>query len=116
MGTATVDDIATEFLRIIEEGYSPEIDEFLRHVPRDLREPARKRILEMTGKGKAIEPSTATDPAADKQPAREPVELVVRRMAPRKKPEPERSGPRRLTPEEAKQMFREMEARKKAGG
>ena len=111
MGTATVDDIATEFLRIIEEGYSPEIDEFLRHVPKSLREPARKRILELTGKGAATEPSTATDPGAENSPPREPVELVVRRMSPRKKPEP--SGPVRLTREEAKRMFREMEARAK---
>jgi len=113
MGTATVDDIATEFLRIIEEGYSPQIDEFLRHVPRDLREAARLRILELTGKSAGAEPSTATDPAAEEPPVREPVQLVVRRMSPRKKAEPEPTGPVRLSREEAKRMFREMEARKK---
>jgi len=107
MGIATIEDIASEFLRIIEEGWDPEIEDFLRHVPEDLREQARKRILEVTGRARTPEPEP--EPAKPEPVAQ--VEIVV-------KPEPAPAGPQRLTREEAKQMFLEMERRraKKSGG
>ena len=48
MATVTVEGIATEFFRLIEEGWSPDLDEFLGRVPEDLREECRRRIEELS--------------------------------------------------------------------
>ncbi|MHC5052977.1 MAG: hypothetical protein ACYTGK_20510, partial [Planctomycetota bacterium] len=43
----SVDSLATEFLRLIDEGWQPDLDEFLARVPDDQREECKKRIEEL---------------------------------------------------------------------
>ncbi|MHC4491582.1 MAG: hypothetical protein ACYTDU_08165, partial [Planctomycetota bacterium] len=43
----SVDSLATEFLRLIDEGWQPDLDEFLARVPDDQREECRNRIQEL---------------------------------------------------------------------
>jgi len=43
----TVDNLATEFLRLIDEGWQPDLEEFLARVPDDQREECRNRIEEL---------------------------------------------------------------------
>ena len=47
MGTALAENLATEFLRLLEEGWTPDIDEFLSRVPEQQREHCRQRIEEV---------------------------------------------------------------------
>jgi hypothetical protein len=89
MSTVTVERIAKEYQRLLEEGWKPEVEEFLHHVPQPLRPDCRKRIQELTG-------APAATKAAEPRPAKAPP-----------------SGPQRMSREEAKRMFREMEARRK---
>jgi len=49
MRTATVEDIAQEFMRILAEGWSPDPEEFLHRVPEALREQCRERLDELLG-------------------------------------------------------------------
>jgi hypothetical protein len=48
MGTVSAEGIATEYKRLIDEGWSPDLDEFLHRVPEDLREECRQLIVELT--------------------------------------------------------------------
>jgi hypothetical protein len=59
MATVTVEGIATEFLRLIEEGWSPDLEEFLGRVPEDLREECRQRIEELSAA--TAQPESAAD-------------------------------------------------------
>jgi hypothetical protein len=47
MGTALAKNLATEFLRLLEEGWTPDIDEFLSRVPEQQREHCRQFIEEV---------------------------------------------------------------------
>ena len=49
MRTATVEDIAQEFMRILAEGWTPDPEEFLHRVPEALREQCRERLDELLG-------------------------------------------------------------------
>jgi hypothetical protein len=94
MSTMTVERIAKEYQRLLEEGWKPDVEEFLHHVPQALRSDCRKKIQALLA-----------PPAEAKAPER--AAKAPERPA---KPAP---GPQRLTREEAKRMFREMAARRK---
>lgn len=151
MGTVTVEGIATEFMRLIEEGWTPDIEEFLHHVPEDMRDDCRVRIEELTATApqevesapveeevlapvahqsampveaeieEAVEVDLFAEPdvtgevkevveAVDNPPEFEELEEVVEEPEP--EPEPEKPvGMVKLSREEAKAMFAEMEAK-----
>ena len=135
MGTVTADGIAAEYLRLIEEGWTPDIEEFLHHVPEALREESRQRILELTAvPEQPIEPEPEPEFEPEPEPVAEaPVEVdlfaapevtgevqevveAVDNPAPfemiEEEPEPE-PEPKlvKLSREEAKAMFAAMEAK-----
>ena len=93
MSTVSAERIAMEYQRLLEEGWKPSVEEFLHHVPQALRPECRKRIHELTG------PPAPTPPP------------TVQERAPRPP-----TGPQKLSREEAKRMFREMEARRARQG
>jgi len=43
----SVESLATEYLRLVDEGWNPSMDEFLGRVPEDMREGCRQRIEEL---------------------------------------------------------------------
>jgi hypothetical protein len=87
MSTMTAERIAQEYQRLLEEGWKPDVEEFLHHVPQALRSDCRKKIQALLAP-----PPAAKAPERPAKPA---------------------SGPQRLTREEAKRMFREMAASRK---
>ena len=56
MGTALAEGLAAEFLRLIDEGWSPELDEFLGRVPEQHRDACRRRIEELQAPPAPAEP------------------------------------------------------------
>lgn len=89
MSTVTAERIALEYQRLLDEGWKPNVEEFLHRVPQALRPECRKRIQEM-----AAPPAPTPPPTVQERAPRPP------------------TGPQKLSREEAKRMFREMEARR----
>jgi hypothetical protein len=117
----TAEGIAAEYLRLIEEGWTPDIEEFLHHVPEALREESRQCILELTAVPEqptepVVEAPVEVDLFAEPEVTGEVKEVVeaVDNPAPfdplEEEPEP---APKlvKLSREEAKAMFAEMEAK-----
>ena len=44
MSNVTAESIAREFQQIKDEGYNPDIDEFLHHIPKNMRDDVRALI------------------------------------------------------------------------
>ena len=143
MGTVTVEGIAQEYMRLLDEGWTPDIEEFLHHVPEDMREECRQRIVELTAVPEEPSepepaPSVQTEEPEPEHEYEAPVEVdlfaepevtgeipevveAVDNPAPfdpiEEEPAPE-PKPKlvKLTREEAKAMFAAMEAKASAAG
>jgi hypothetical protein len=92
MSKATAKSVAREFQQIKDEGYDPDINEFLHHVPEDMREECRFHIEAQEAKNLAAERASKKEVAAKE--AAQDVE------------KPKRV---KLTREEARAMFAAME-------
>ncbi|MHC4340686.1 MAG: hypothetical protein ACYSX0_10815, partial [Planctomycetota bacterium] len=68
------DNLATEFLRLFDEGWQPDIDEFLCRVPDEVRDECRQRILELA-KLNGIETGIASA-----EPGPEPLEELAQEI------------------------------------
>ena len=88
MSKVTAQSVAREFQQIKDEGYNPDINEFLHHVPEDMREECRFHIEAQEAK------NLAAERAAKKEAAVEPAEKP--KMV-------------KLSREEARAMFAAME-------
>jgi len=75
MGIVTADGIATEYMRLIDEGWTPDIEEFLHHVPEELREESRQRIVELTSP--PVAPEELPTPVEELVEAAAPVEETM---------------------------------------
>jgi len=91
MSKATAQSVAKEFQQIQDEGYDPDINEFLHHVPEDMREECRFHIEAQEAKKLASERDAKKEAAAE--------EAVVIVEAPKMV---------KLSREEAKAMFAAM--------
>jgi hypothetical protein len=92
MSKVTAQSVAEEFQRIQDEGYDPDLNEFLHHIPEDMREDCRFHIEAQEAK------KLASKRAAKKEvAAKEVAQDVVK---------PKRV---KLTREEARAMFAAME-------
>jgi hypothetical protein len=47
MAISLADNLATEFLRLFDEGWQPDLEEFLCRVPDEVRDECRQRIDEL---------------------------------------------------------------------
>lgn len=64
----SVENLATEYLRLFDEGWNPNLDEFLGRVPEEMREECRQRIEELAalnGVDLSQPPAAAAAPEAD---------------------------------------------------
>jgi len=141
MTSETVSKIAAEYGRILDEGYTPDVDDFLRHVPENLRAETRRQLQALVARrteeergveGAApanltpIESASSPAPVAAAAPtvraAPVPIRInlakpeVVAKPAPREAKKAKPTGPVKLTPEEARAMFRQMERRPARAG
>ncbi len=96
MSKVTAQSVAKEFQRIQDEGYDPDIDEFLHHVPEDMREECRFHIEAQEAK-KLASKRAAQKEAAEKEAAQAVAQDV------------EKPKMVKLTREEARAMFAAME-------
>ncbi len=129
MGTALAENLATEFLRLVEEGWTPDIDEFLSRVPEQQREHCRQ-FIETTAEVEPDEPvEVGTEPpeqeAVDEfeaqtpvasadtgtfSPEAEPTEASEAQLGTEALKVPAGTGPQLLSREEAMAMFVKMES------
>ncbi|HEX5135417.1 MAG TPA: hypothetical protein VFY93_00465 [Planctomycetota bacterium] len=65
----SVESLAAEYLRLVDEGWNPDLDEFLGRIPDDMREGCRNRIEELAALNgldlSAQAPAAEAPPAAD---------------------------------------------------
>lgn len=66
MSKVTAQSVAKEFQQIKDEGYDPDVDEFLRHVPEDMREECRFHIEAQEAAKRASERVVEKEPEAPK--------------------------------------------------
>ncbi len=60
----SVESLATEYLRLVDEGWNPDIDEFLGRIPEEMREDTRGRIQELAALNGVDIPAAGAPPAA----------------------------------------------------
>ena len=69
MDTVTAEKLAAEFVRILGEGWKPDLDEFLGRVPEQHREECRRHIEQLAQRSGVYIPARASEP----EPAALPV-------------------------------------------
>ena len=104
MSKATAQSVAKEFQQIKDEGYNPDINEFLHHVPEDMREECRFHIEAQEAKNLAAERAAKKEAAA--MEAAQSVEQPASVEQPQTAEKPKRV---KLSREEARAMFAAME-------
>ncbi len=110
-----VEKLAREYLHLVDEGWSPDLEEFLGRVPKDMRDPCRAQIDDLMKIAHEIVPADAAEPQAVVVPEPEPEVEPESAQVPEPDPEPVRAsapepapvpaGPQLLSKEEAMAMW-----------
>ncbi|MCK6460466.1 MAG: hypothetical protein L6Q95_11295, partial [Planctomycetes bacterium] len=65
----SVESLATEYLRLVDEGWNPDVDEFIGRIPEEMREECRARIQELAALNGVELPSRGSQEAAPAEDA-----------------------------------------------